>query len=182
MYQKVKQIISILCVLCLLGAGFATVSFAGKKHHDRDEVKKHKKVERPDYKKKHKEDKDRHDGDDDDDDDDDKDGSQVVTPPVIEPPVVEPPVVEPPVVEPPVVEPPVVEPPVVTPPVVEPPVVTPPALDGAALYNDNCSMCHGQGKRGASAAKTSSAIQNNTGGMGMLKNLTQEEINAISNY
>ena len=35
-----------------------------------------------------------------------------------------------------------------TPPVVEPPVVTPPALDGSALYDSNCSGCHGQSNKG----------------------------------
>ena len=57
------------------------------------------------------------------------------------------------------------------PPVVEPPVVEPPALDGAALYNNNCSMCHGQGKYGNNVP---------SGHIGSKVNLTQDEINAIN--
>ena len=58
----------------------------------------------------------------------------------------------------------------------------PPAIDGAALYTQNCSSCHGNGKKGSSASKIQSAINSNTGGMGSpsLKALTPAQIQAIS--
>src|SRR5919108_147255 len=55
-----------------------------------------------------------------------------------------------------------------------------PALDGAALYTQNCAMCHGQGMRGKSASSIQSAINNNVGGMGFLKSLSPAQIDAIS--
>lgn len=54
------------------------------------------------------------------------------------------------------------------------------ALDGNALYTQYCSGCHGDGKKGSSANSTQRAINNNRGGMGSLKNLTPEQIQAIS--
>jgi hypothetical protein len=60
------------------------------------------------------------------------------------------------------------------------------AIDGAQLYADNCSGCHGplavSTKLGASAAEIQNAIDQNIGGMGIpsLEALTPEEIQAIS--
>ena len=55
--------------------------------------------------------------------------------------------------------------------------------NGAALYTQNCSGCHGalatSAKRGRTAAQTTDAIANNRGGMGTI-NLTPEQIAAIS--
>ncbi|OGW34238.1 MAG: hypothetical protein A2010_01370 [Nitrospirae bacterium GWD2_57_9] len=60
-----------------------------------------------------------------------------------------------------------------------------PTLDGAALYTTNCGRCHGSlatsGKRGTTAAKIQTAINNNAGGMGSLSNLTALEVQAIAN-
>ncbi len=55
-----------------------------------------------------------------------------------------------------------------------------PPLDGTALYNQYCSGCHGNGKKGASASATRSAISSNKGGMGSLSNLTTAQLQAIS--
>ena len=55
------------------------------------------------------------------------------------------------------------------------------ALDGVALYNANCSGCHGaNGKRPRTATQISNAIANNAGGMGFLSTLTQAQIAAIA--
>lgn len=56
------------------------------------------------------------------------------------------------------------------------------ALDGAALYNANCSGCHGTSKRGKTVAATQGAIVSNRGGMGYLSTLTAAELTAISLY
>jgi fibronectin type 3 domain-containing protein len=59
-----------------------------------------------------------------------------------------------------------------------------PTIDGAALYTQYCSGCHGQlassSKRGATATQIQSAINNNRGGMGSLSFLTSAQINAIA--
>jgi mono/diheme cytochrome c family protein len=57
---------------------------------------------------------------------------------------------------------------------------TTPLPDGAALYNQYCSGCHGASKQGKSAAAIQSAINSNKGGMGSLKSLTAAQITAIS--
>ena len=58
-----------------------------------------------------------------------------------------------------------------------------PTLDGATLYGDNCTGCHGSlansTKAGATAAQIQAAIDANYGGMGSL-NLTAEQIQAIA--
>jgi cysteine-rich repeat protein len=60
----------------------------------------------------------------------------------------------------------------------------PPIDDGAALYDTNCSACHGplesSTKAGRTADQIQGAIDANTGGMGSLSGLTTEEINAIA--
>jgi len=53
-------------------------------------------------------------------------------------------------------------------------------IDGAALYTQYCSGCHGNGKKGKSASAIQTAINNNTGGMGSLSNLTAAQVAAIS--
>lgn len=59
-----------------------------------------------------------------------------------------------------------------------------PVEDGALLYSSNCSTCHGTlavtGKRGATAARIQSAINNNSGAMGSLSTLSAAEIQAIA--
>jgi mono/diheme cytochrome c family protein len=64
------------------------------------------------------------------------------------------------------------------------PTPTPTPIDGAALYTNNCSGCHGalatSSKRGTTAAAIQSAITSNRGGMGSLSNLTSAEIQAIA--
>jgi mono/diheme cytochrome c family protein len=61
---------------------------------------------------------------------------------------------------------------------------TPPPPDGAALYGSNCQSCHGalatSSKRGRAASATRNAINLNTGGMGSLAGLTDEQLNAIA--
>lgn len=57
-----------------------------------------------------------------------------------------------------------------------------PVLDGAALYNANCTGCHGTSKRGKSLAAIQSAIASDRGGMGYLNTLTVAELTAISLY
>jgi len=56
--------------------------------------------------------------------------------------------------------------------------------DGATLYLDNCSGCHGAleatTKAGRTAADIESAISANVGGMGYLSALTAEELQAIA--
>ncbi len=56
------------------------------------------------------------------------------------------------------------------------------AIDGAALYTQYCSGCHGNSKKGSSASSISSAISSNRGGMGStaLRALTAEQIAAIA--
>lgn len=53
-------------------------------------------------------------------------------------------------------------------------------IDGAALYTQYCSGCHGNGKKGKSVAATQGAIANNTGGMGSLNGLTAAQLAAIA--
>lgn len=57
-----------------------------------------------------------------------------------------------------------------------------PVIDGAALYNQICARCHGQGERGKSVSAITHAINSNFGGMISLKSLTAEQIAAISAY
>jgi len=57
--------------------------------------------------------------------------------------------------------------------------------DGTSLYTANCAGCHGplatSSKRGATIARTQSAISNNIGGMGSLSNsLTINQMQAIT--
>jgi predicted CxxxxCH...CXXCH cytochrome family protein len=58
------------------------------------------------------------------------------------------------------------------------------AYDGATLYHDNCSACHGilalTEKPGSTVADIQTAIDQNFGGMGSLSSLTQGEIAAIA--
>ncbi|MDA8078078.1 MAG: c-type cytochrome [Nitrospiraceae bacterium] len=58
------------------------------------------------------------------------------------------------------------------------------AVDGAALYNTNCSGCHGplasSSKLGRTAAQIQNAINSNMGGMGFLSSLTTADIQAIA--
>lgn len=192
MSQKFKGFIATLGIIALLLTTMSTVCLAdrGESEYRRDSDKSrgyenrdwHDRRDRRGWDGARDDDRD---DDRDEDRDDDRDGAPNVptpVPPVVDPapPVTEPapPVVEPtpPVVEPtpPVVEPepPVVEP---TPPVVEPepPVVepTPPALDGAALYDQNCSGCHGQANKGQNVPSNH---------LGSRVNLTPEEVNAIN--
>ncbi len=53
-------------------------------------------------------------------------------------------------------------------------------IDGAALYTQYCSSCHGTSKKGSSASSIQTAINNNVGGMGSLSFLTSAQIAAIS--
>ena len=57
-------------------------------------------------------------------------------------------------------------------------------LDGAALYADNCAVCHNAlantEKPNSTATSIQNAIDNNFGGMGYLNNLTAAEIQAIA--
>ncbi len=57
-------------------------------------------------------------------------------------------------------------------------------IDGAALYNNYCSGCHGplasSSKLGATPAMIQTAIASNFGGMGQFSNLTADQILAIS--
>lgn len=58
----------------------------------------------------------------------------------------------------------------------------PPVLDGLALYNQNCSGCHGAAP-GSKAGRTASQIQNSIDlvqAMSGLSNLTAEEVQAIA--
>ncbi|WP_243374169.1 cytochrome c [Geotalea sp. SG265] len=52
----------------------------------------------------------------------------------------------------------------------------------ATLYNANCAICHGQAKRGQSPSLVRNAIRNNTGGMGSLKFLSQEQVDVITDF
>ncbi|MGE5809215.1 MAG: c-type cytochrome [Nitrospirota bacterium] len=58
------------------------------------------------------------------------------------------------------------------------------SLDGAALYADNCSSCHGtlamSSKGGALASAIQAAIAGNFGGMGRFSNLTTAQLQAIA--
>ena len=60
----------------------------------------------------------------------------------------------------------------------------PTTTDGATLYADYCASCHGalasSSKRGATASAITAAINNNTGRMGSLSNLTASQISAIA--
>ena len=53
-------------------------------------------------------------------------------------------------------------------------------IDGAALYTQYCSGCHGTSKKGSSASVIQAAIDSNRGGMGSLKLLTPEQVAAIA--
>ncbi|HET9554841.1 MAG TPA: cytochrome c [Anaeromyxobacteraceae bacterium] len=55
-----------------------------------------------------------------------------------------------------------------------------PPIDGAALYTQYCSGCHGTSKKGQPASLIQSAINSNIGGMGSLSFLTPAQIAAIS--
>jgi hypothetical protein len=55
-----------------------------------------------------------------------------------------------------------------------------PPIDGAALYNQYCSGCHGTSKKGQPASMIQSAITANMGQMGSLSFLTAAQILAIS--
>ncbi|MEO8876191.1 MAG: c-type cytochrome [Polyangiaceae bacterium] len=52
--------------------------------------------------------------------------------------------------------------------------------DGAALYAQYCSSCHGDKMKGSSAAAIKKAIDGNVGKMGSLKTLTPAQIAAIA--
>lgn len=58
------------------------------------------------------------------------------------------------------------------------------AIDGAELYNSDCSTCHGaiakSGKRGASVAQIQVAIAQNWGGMDAFAGLTVDQLQAIA--
>ncbi len=58
------------------------------------------------------------------------------------------------------------------------------AANGAALYNTNCSGCHGplasSAKLGRTATQIQNAINSNKGGMGYLNTLTAADIQAIA--
>ena len=60
----------------------------------------------------------------------------------------------------------------------------PPPTDGATLYTNNCSACHGalasSSKAGRTATQIQNAINNNTGGMGSLSGLSATEVQAIA--
>jgi fibronectin type 3 domain-containing protein len=53
-------------------------------------------------------------------------------------------------------------------------------IDGMALYNANCSGCHGTAKLGKTASAIQSAISGNIGGMGYLSTLTTAQVAAIA--
>ncbi|HET9597737.1 MAG TPA: choice-of-anchor D domain-containing protein [Anaeromyxobacteraceae bacterium] len=59
-----------------------------------------------------------------------------------------------------------------------------PATDGATLYAQNCSSCHGalasSSVKGATASQIQNAISSNKGGMGSLSGLTSTQIQAIA--
>lgn len=52
--------------------------------------------------------------------------------------------------------------------------------DGAALYTQYCTSCHGDKKKGTSAAAIQDAIDKDVGKMGSLKSLTPAQIAAIA--
>src|SRR5512143_3742331 len=58
------------------------------------------------------------------------------------------------------------------------------AIDGTALYNGDCSSCHGaiakSGKRGVSVSQIQDAIAHNWGGMGAFAGLTANQLQAIA--
>ncbi|UCG78469.1 MAG: cytochrome c [Nitrospirota bacterium] len=60
----------------------------------------------------------------------------------------------------------------------------PPPTDGAILYANKCSGCHGplatSAKTGRTAAQIQAAIDANTGGMGGLSSLTSVQVQAIA--
>ncbi|MFL5262515.1 MAG: c-type cytochrome [Anaeromyxobacteraceae bacterium] len=65
-----------------------------------------------------------------------------------------------------------------------PPPPPPPAIDGAALYTQSCSGCHGalatSSKRGVTSAQIQAAIAANRGGMGSLSGLSTAQVDAIA--
>jgi hypothetical protein len=60
--------------------------------------------------------------------------------------------------------------------------VPPTTIDGAALYTQYCSGCHGNGKKGSASSAIQNAIDTNRGNMGTtaLKALTPAQIAAIA--
>lgn len=65
-----------------------------------------------------------------------------------------------------------------------PPPPPPPVTDGATLYANNCSSCHGPLASSTKLNRTATQIQNainaNTGGMGAFSNLTSTQVSAIA--
>ena len=60
------------------------------------------------------------------------------------------------------------------------PTPTPAPVKTWALYNANCSGCHGSSKQGASASTIQSAINNNLGGMGSLSRLSAAQLTSLA--
>lgn len=52
--------------------------------------------------------------------------------------------------------------------------------DGPGLYQAYCNGCHGNAKKGSSSSAIKNAITGNRGGMGVLSDLTQDQIDLIS--
>lgn len=58
-------------------------------------------------------------------------------------------------------------------------------VNGASLYSQNCASCHGSypgNQENASAHRIANAISGNKGGMSYLSFLTEDQVQAISNY
>jgi cytochrome c1 len=168
MLSRKSKFIAVLSLIAFVFCSFASFGFADDDRDNGYHQRRYDKYENSrGYEKRnwHHENKDR---DKEDRDDDGHDDDPVVTDPVVTDPVVTDPVVTDPVVTDPVVTDPVVTDPVVTDPVVTDPVVT---LDGAALYTENCAMCHGQANYGKNVPSNH---------IGTRVNLTQDEINAIN--
>ncbi|GAB7025543.1 c-type cytochrome [Geotalea toluenoxydans] len=60
--------------------------------------------------------------------------------------------------------------------------VVPERRENGMLYKANCAICHGQAKRGQASSLIENAIRKNTGGMGSLRFLTQEQIRTIADF
>jgi len=60
--------------------------------------------------------------------------------------------------------------------------VVPERTENGMLYKANCAICHGQAKRGQASSLIDNAIRKNTGGMGSLRFLTQEQIRTIADF
>jgi hypothetical protein len=58
--------------------------------------------------------------------------------------------------------------------------VPPLTLDGRAVYTQYCSSCHADSKRHSAAFATQEAIDEDVGGMGVLKSLTPARVAAIA--